>query len=48
MKEKCNVGNDGPQLRELAGRVEMSAPAVGFAVERWEAIAHRNGHKLIE
>jgi len=38
----------GMSLRELAGRLEMSAPGVGFAVERGEAIAHRNGHKLIE
>ncbi len=26
----------------------MSALGVGFAVERWEAIAHRDGHKLIK
>ena len=38
----------GMSLRELAGRLEMSAPGVGFAVERGEAIAQRNGHKLIE
>ena len=38
----------GMSLRELAGRLEMSAPGVGYAVERGEAIAHRNGHKLIE
>jgi len=35
-------------LRELAGRLEMSAPGVGSAVERGEAIAHRNGYELIE
>ena len=38
----------GMSLRELAGRLEMSAPGVGFAVERGEAIAHTNGYKLIE
>jgi len=38
----------GMSLRELAGRLEMSAPGVGFAVERGEVIAHRNSHKLIE
>ncbi len=38
----------GMSLRELAGRLEMNAPGVGFAVERGEAIAHRNGYKLIE
>ena len=38
----------GMPLRELAGRLEMSAPGVGFAVERGEALAHRNGYKLIE
>jgi putative transposase len=38
----------GMSLRELAGQLEMSAPGVGFAVERGEAIAHRNGYKLIE
>lgn len=38
----------GMSLRELAGRLEMSTPGVGYAVERGEAIAHRNGHKLIE
>ena len=38
----------GFNRRELAGPLGMSAPGVGFAVERGEAIAHRNGHKLIE
>ena len=38
----------GMSLRELAGRLEMSAPGVGSAVERGEAIAHRNGYELIE
>jgi hypothetical protein len=32
----------------LAGRLEMSAPGVGFAVEKGKAIAHENGLKLIE
>jgi hypothetical protein len=35
-------------LRELARRLEMSPPGVGYAVERWEAIAHENGDTLIE
>ena len=38
----------GMSLREFAGRLEMSAPEVGFAVERGEAITHRDGHKLKE
>jgi putative transposase len=42
------VREAGMSLRELAGRLEMSAPGVGFAVERGEAIAHENGYKLIE
>ena len=35
-------------LRELAQRLEMSAPGVGFAVERGQAIAQRNGYKLMD
>jgi REP element-mobilizing transposase RayT len=38
----------GMSLRALAGQLEMSAPGVGFAVERGEAIAHVNGYELIE
>ena len=42
------VREAGMSLRELAGRLEMSGPGVGFAVERGEAIAKENGYKLIE
>jgi hypothetical protein len=42
------VKEAGMSLRELAGRLEMSGPGVGFAVERGEAIANENGYKLIE
>jgi len=42
------VREAGMSLRELAGRLEMSGPGVGFAVERGEAIANENGYKLIE
>ena len=38
----------GVSLRDLAGQLEMSAPGVELAVERGEAIATRNGYKLIE
>jgi len=35
-------------LTDLTIELDMNAPGVGFAVERGEAIAHRNGYKLIE
>ena len=38
----------GVSLRELAKRLEMSPPAVGFSVERGEAIAHEKGYHLID
>jgi len=38
----------GMSLRELAGRLALSSPAVGYSVERGEAIARQNGYKLIE
>ena len=38
----------GMSLRELAKRLEMSPPAVGFSVERGEAIAHEKGYRLID
>ena len=38
----------GVSLRELARRLEISPPAVGYSVERGEAIARENGHRLIE
>lgn len=36
----------GMSLRELARRLEMSPPAVGYAVERGETIARENGYHL--
>ena len=42
------VSELGMSLRELARRLEMSPPAVGFSVERGEAIAHENGYGLID
>ena len=42
------VREAGMSLRELARRLEMSAPGVGYAVERGEALAHENGYRLIE
>ena len=38
----------GVTLRELAMRLEMSSPGVGFSVERGEAIARDNRYYLIE
>ena len=38
----------GISLRELAKRLELSPPAVGYSVERGEAIAHQNGYRLLE
>ncbi len=38
----------GMSLRELARRLEMSSPAVGFSVERGEAIARENKYALVE
>jgi hypothetical protein len=35
-------------LRELARQLEISPPAVGYCVERGEAIARENGHRFIE
>lgn len=42
------VSELGMSLRELAGRLEMSSPAVGFSVERGERIAHEGGYRLID
>lgn len=42
------VSELGISLRELAKRLEMSPPAVGFSVERGEAIAYKNGYRLID
>jgi hypothetical protein len=38
----------GFSLRELARRLELSPPAVGYSVERGEAIARENGYRLTE
>ena len=38
----------GMSRRELAGRLEISPPAVGYSVERGEGIARENGYRLIE
>jgi len=42
------VSELGMSLRELARRLEMSPPAVGFSVERGERIAHEGRHRLID
>ncbi len=42
------VSELGISLRELSKRLEMSPPAVGFSVERGEAIARENGYHLID
>ena len=38
----------GMSLRELARLLEISPPAVGYSVERGEAIAREKGYRLIE
>ncbi len=38
----------GISLRELASRLKLSPPAVGYSVERGEVIARQNGYRLIE
>lgn len=38
----------GISLRDLARRLDISSPAVGYSVERGEGIAHEKGHQLIE
>ena len=38
----------GLSLRELARRLELSAPAVGYSVERGEFIARDNGYHLMD
>jgi hypothetical protein len=35
-------------LRELARRLKISPPAIGYSGERGEAIARDNGYRLIE
>lgn len=43
-----SVREAGMSLRELAIRLEMSPPGVGFCVERGETIAHEKGYQLIQ
>lgn len=38
----------GMSLVELARRLEITPPAVGYSVERGEAIARENGYRLVE
>ena len=38
----------GMTLRDLAGRLGMSPPAVGYSVERGERIARENGYRLLD
>ena len=42
------VSELGASVRELARRLEMSPPGVGFSVEKGETIACENGLQLIE
>ena len=42
------VSELGMSIRQVAKRLEMSPPGVGFSVERGEAIAHENEYHLID
>jgi hypothetical protein len=42
------VSELGVILRELARRLEISSPAVGYSVERGKAIARENGYSLMD
>jgi len=42
------VSELGMSIRQVAKRLEMSPPGVGFSVERGEAIAHENAYHLID
>jgi len=42
------VSELGMSIRQVARRLEMSPPGVGFSVERGEAIAHENEYHLID
>jgi hypothetical protein len=42
------VKESGISLRELARQLEISPPAVGYCVERGEAIARENAYHLTE
>ena len=37
----------GIAQRELARKLDMTSPAIGYSVERGKAIAHDNGYDLI-
>jgi putative transposase len=41
------VSDLGNSLASLAMRLEMSPAGIGYAVQRGEAIAQRNGYELI-
>ena len=38
----------GISLRELAKRLELSSPGVGYSVERGETIARENRYRLLD
>ena len=42
------VSELGMSIRQVAKRLEMSPPGVGFSVERGKAIAHEKEYRLIE
>ena len=42
------VNELGMSIRQVAKRLEMSPPGMGFSVERGQAIAHENGYHLID
>ena len=42
------VSELGMSIRQVAKRLEMSPPGVGFSVERGKAIAGENGYRLID
>ena len=42
------VSELGMSIRQVAKRLEMSRPGVGFSVERGKAIADENGYCLID
>ena len=38
----------GVSLTELAGRLNISVPGIGYSVDRGEIIARKNDYRLIE
>ena len=42
------VSELGMSIRQVAKRLEMSPPGVGFSVERGQAIAYENEYRLID